>query len=128
MTTELLKTIPALLIAEDKIMLRAIAVEMLCEAGLTVFEVDNGLEALVLLQRNPQIGLLISDIKMPRLNGYELCAAGLALMPDLRVLLLTGYSDILPSEELWRFNIRILHKPFDLEQLCAIAEEMLGGT
>ncbi|MGH6828088.1 MAG: response regulator, partial [Rhizomicrobium sp.] len=58
------------LIAEDEVMLRAIAVEMLEDAGFEVFQAADGEEALALLKLNPGIALLISDIKMPRMDGY----------------------------------------------------------
>ncbi len=126
MTIEPSNTLPTLLIAEDEIVLRMLAVEMLRDAGLVVLEAGNGVEALAMLQANPQIGLLISDIKMPQMNGYELAELGLTLMPGLKVLLLTGYSENPSPEKLRQADIRILHKPFDLEQLCAVAQDMLG--
>jgi CheY-like chemotaxis protein len=49
-------------------------------------------EALELLKPNPEIVLLVSDIKMPRMDGYALVTAGLEFKPDLKVLLMTGYA------------------------------------
>src|SRR5215475_10870978 len=81
-----------ILVAEDEAMLRVIAVEMLQDAGFEVFEAGDGAEALELLKANPNIALLVSDIKMPRMDGYALVEAGLTVRPDLKVLLMTGYS------------------------------------
>ena len=113
-----------ILVAEDEAMLRVIAVEMLEDAGFEVFEACDGVEALELLKANPQIELLVSDIKMPRMDGYALVEAGLAVRPDLRILLMTGYSQDAPSQRLKTRDIQILHKPFNLEKLCALAVEM----
>jgi CheY-like chemotaxis protein len=113
-----------ILVAEDEAMLRVLAVEMLEEAGFQVFEAGDGVEALELLKINPQIALLISDIKMPRMDGYALVEAGLAFRPDLKVLLMTGYSQVPPPQVLKAREIQILHKPFNLERLCALAAEM----
>jgi CheY-like chemotaxis protein len=113
-----------ILVAEDEAMLRTIAVEMLEEAGFRVFEAADGVEALELLKANPQIGLLVSDVKMPRMDGYALAAAGYALRPELKVLLMTGYSQEPPPQLLRDHSIQVLHKPFNLEKLCALAAEL----
>ena len=65
-----------ILVAEDEIMLRIIAVEMLEDAGFTVFQAADGEEALAMLKANPDIDLLVSDVKMPRMDGYALVQAG----------------------------------------------------
>jgi CheY-like chemotaxis protein len=113
-----------ILIAEDEAMLRVIAVELLQDAGFEVFEAGDGVEALELLKANPQITLLVSDIKMPRMDGYALVEAGLALKPDLKVLLMTGYAQNPPPQLLKMRDIPILRKPFNLERLCVLAAEM----
>jgi two-component system cell cycle sensor histidine kinase/response regulator CckA len=112
----------AILLAEDEAMLRVIAVEMLVDAGFRVFEAADGVEALELLMAYPEISLLVSDIKMPRMDGYALVEAGLAFKPDLKVLLMTGYSQDPPPHILK--TVQILHKPFNLEKLCALVAEM----
>ena len=112
-----------ILIAEDEAMLRLIAVELLQDAGFQVFEAGDGVEALELLKANPQIALLVSDVKMPRMDGYSLVEAGLALRPDLKVLMMTGYAQN-PPQMLKARDIPVLHKPFNLERLCALAAEM----
>lgn len=119
-------TRPPILVAEDEAMLRVIAVEMLQDAGFKVFEAGDGVEALELLKANPEIALLISDIKMPRMDGYALLTAGLEFKPDLKVLLMTGYAQDPPPQFLKARDIQILHKPFNLEKLCTLAAEMVG--
>src|SRR5438477_11120063 len=98
-----------ILVAEDEAMLRIIAVEMLQDAGFTVYEAGDGVEALALLQANPGIELLVSDVKMPRMDGYALVAAGRVLKPDLKVLLMTGYAQDPPAH---LNKVTTLHKPF----------------
>ena len=115
---------PVLLLVEDEVMLRLLAMEMLEEAGFQVFEAADGLEGLELLKSHPEISLLVSDIKMPRMDGYALAEAGLALKPDLKILLMTGYSHSPPPALLKQAEVQILHKPFNLERLCALAAEL----
>ena len=114
-----------ILVAEDEAMLRIIAVEMLEDAGFEVFEAGDGVEALELLKVNPQIALLISDIKMPRMDGYALVQEGLSFKPDLKVLLMTGYAQD-PPAHLQARGIQTLHKPFNLDKLCQMAGEILA--
>ncbi len=113
-----------LVLAEDEAMLRLLAVEMLEEAGFDVFEAADGVEGLELLKAHPEVSLLVSDIKMPRMDGYALAEAGLALRPDLKILLMTGYAQEPPPALLKQADVQILHKPFNLERLCALAAEL----
>jgi CheY-like chemotaxis protein len=116
---------PILLLAEDEAMLRLLAMEMLEEAGFQVFEAADGVEGLELLKSHPEIALLVSDIKMPRMDGYALAEAGLALKPDLKILLMTGYAQAPPPALLKQAEVQILRKPFNLERLCALAAELV---
>jgi len=113
-----------ILVAEDEAMLRVLAVEMLQDAGFQVLEAGDGVEALEMLKATPDIALLVSDIKMPRMDGYALVEAGLVFRPDLKVLLMTGYAQEPPPQVLKARDIQILHKPFNLERLCALAAQM----
>jgi CheY-like chemotaxis protein len=114
----------SLILAEDEAMLRVLAVEMLEEAGFHVLEAADGMEGLELLKAHPEVSLLVSDIKMPRMDGYALAEAGLALKPGLKVLLMTGYAQEPPPALLRQAEVQILHKPFNLERLCALAAEL----
>ncbi|MES2294837.1 MAG: response regulator [Pseudomonadota bacterium] len=113
-----------ILIAEDELMLRVIAVEMLEDAGFHVFQASDGEEALAILNKNPDIMLLVSDIKMPRMDGYALARAGLALKPGLKILMMTGYAEDPPPGLIHNYQIEILHKPFNLDRLCELADAM----
>ena len=115
---------PVLLLAEDEAMLRLLATEMLEEAGFQVFEAADGVEGLELLKSHPEISLLVSDIKMPRMDGYALAEAALGLKPALKILLMTGYAQAPPPALLKQAEVQILHKPFNLERLCALAAEL----
>jgi len=117
-----------ILIAEDEAMLRAIAVEMLEDAGFSVFQAGDGEEALAILKSQPGIRVLVSDIKMPRMDGYALAEEGLKLRPDLKILLMTGYAQEPPPQLLRAREIHTLHKPFNLERLCELVGEMTARS
>lgn len=120
------ETQATILIAEDEQLVRLVAVEMLEDAGFTVIEAPDGDKGLQILQSTPSVALLISDIKMPGLNGYQLAEAGLELNPQLRVILVTGYADKDIPDALRRDTVRILHKPFDFERLTKLARDLLA--
>jgi CheY-like chemotaxis protein len=126
MNTETEQQPAAVLVAEDETMVRMIAVETLRDAGFEVFEAADGKEALEVLQNNPRIALLISDIKMPRMNGYELAEEGTALRPALKIMLMTGYAQDPVPENIARAGIRVLYKPFNVDDLAVWAQQVLG--
>ena len=61
---------PRILIADDSAMNRAILVEMLGD-GYDILEAENGREAVQILQGGSEIDLLLLDITMPEMDGFE---------------------------------------------------------
>lgn len=120
------KTAPNVLLAEDEAMLRFVALETLSDAGFQVFDAVDGSAGLKILESDIRIDLLISDIKMPGLNGYQLAEAGLALRPGLKVLLMTGYAQEPIPEKIKRAGARVIYKPFDFDTLSSLAQELLA--
>lgn len=115
-----------ILLAEDEVMLRVVAAELLEAGGFKVFSAGNGEEALALLKVNPEIDLLISDVRMPRMDGYSLAEAGLKMKPALKVLMMTGYCEE-PPPSLQARKIEVLRKPFNLDRLCEIASAVTAA-
>ena len=120
---------PQILVAEDEAMLRVIAVEMLEDAGFTVFQAGDGEEALSLLKANPEIVLLVSDVKMPRMDGYALVQAGRDFKPDLKVLMMTGYAEQRERASGLDAIVRaVIAKPFTLAEIrFAVAAAIAAG-
>lgn len=113
-----------ILIADDELMLRAVAAEALEDAGFTVFQAADGREALSLLKRNPDIQLLISDVRMPEMDGWTLAETALKFRTELKVLLITGY-DQSPQPGTHSFRtFPVLRKPFNLQTLCERARQV----
>ena len=115
------------ILAEDEPQLRVLIAEMLSSKGVQVSEAADGLEALKLVQANPGVSLLLSDIVMPNMNGYELVEASLKVRPELKVLMMTAYpTDRPPPAALRAREIRTLVKPFDPDRMCNLVVEMLA--
>jgi CheY-like chemotaxis protein len=114
-------------VVEDEAMLLMIIAETLRDAGYEVIEAGNGEDAVRALKERPDIALLISDIKMPGMNGYEVVQEGLTLRPDLKVVLMTGYTqDPLPSSFV-EAKVQVLYKPFNFDVLPELAKGILEG-
>lgn len=116
----------AVLLVEDEILLREIAAETMRDSGAVVYEAAEGMSALEILQRHDDIGLLLSDIKMPRMGGFELAKACLKLRPSVKILLMTGYTNEAVPPEIAQAKVPILRKPFDVDQLPELASKMTG--
>jgi CheY-like chemotaxis protein len=118
---------PQVLIAEDEKQLRELLTEALERRNLRVVQAGDGVEALEVLEGRAGIQLLLSDIKMPRMDGYDLVEKALKFSPELKVLMMTAYAeDQPPKAALKAREIRTLRKPFDPDKLCDLVHEMLA--
>lgn len=106
-----------ILLVEDEAVLRELAAENLLDAGYSVMEAGDGTEGLEALRSDVPIDVLLSDIKLPGMNGYELAEAAKALRPQLKVILMTGYAPTPLPPKLERVVYRVLQKPFEIEAL-----------
>jgi PAS domain S-box-containing protein len=93
-------------------------------SGFVVTRAHNGQEALTLLAASKAFDVLVSDYAMPGLNGADLIAEARLVQPALRVLLITGYSDIAQVETLAE-PVPILHKPFKRAELVAAVHDLM---
>jgi len=75
------------------------------------------------LKANPGVEILLSDIRMPLINGYTLPALCIAVRPELKILLMTGYEQPPPPELMRAREIRTLRKPVN----CMHLSELVGG-
>ncbi|QYF93986.1 PAS domain S-box protein [Massilia sp. PAMC28688] len=80
------------LIVDDQPEVLDIAVELFKSMGYDVFSANSGAEALAILRRMPDIDVMLSDVVMPGMNGYELGMEALKLRPELKILLVSGYA------------------------------------
>jgi PAS domain S-box-containing protein len=81
-----------ILLVEDDAGVRAVTAAMLKELQFTVIEADNGSHALDIVDHEPNIDLLFTDIVMPGMNGFELGRLARERRPHLPVLYATGYT------------------------------------
>jgi PAS domain S-box-containing protein len=108
------------LVVEDEPAVRQFTVDALHELGYRVLEADGAAVALRLLEANPDIVLLFTDIVMPDVNGAKLADEARRRRPDLKVLFTTGYTrNAVVHNGVLDSGVELIGKPFTLEQLSA---------
>ncbi|HEV2446417.1 MAG TPA: PAS domain S-box protein, partial [Candidatus Sulfopaludibacter sp.] len=115
------------LVCEDEPGIRKLVIALLTKQGYRVLETENPRDALEILQaHNGSIHLLLTDIVMPRVNGFELARQARALRPNIRVLYMSGYTDNHVSAS-WNLDpsTPFLHKPFTAATLAQRVREAL---
>jgi signal transduction histidine kinase len=112
------RTAPALplriLVIDDELQVRATLAEMLEEQGHSVTQAPGGREGLSYLEANPElVDVVVSDLGMPDMNGWDVAKAIQSRWPKLPVGLITGWGETeITREERTRVNF-VITKPFD---------------
>ncbi|MFH0785469.1 MAG: response regulator [Pseudomonadota bacterium] len=123
-----------LLVDDDASFLKAMVLSIKAlSPSRTVLLALNGLEAIELLKNN-SISLMVTDLKMPKIDGFELLAYVMDHYPDIAVIVSTGHS--IPEAQREVLNgaaISVLFKPFALHELQQTVSLLLdrqvdGGT
>ena len=108
------------LVVDDEPGVRRSLVRMLQAQGFQCFEAGSGLEALELLQRIGDTPLIVSDMRMPELDGLGLLEAVREGYPDTSVIMLSGLSETTTAVEcLHRGAADFLLKPISMSELQA---------
>jgi signal transduction histidine kinase/ActR/RegA family two-component response regulator len=112
-----------ILVVEDDDGVRRFLVECLEMLGCEVFQAANGSEALDRLA-TARPHLMIVDFAMPGMNGAELATRVRQRLPDLPIILATGYADMDAVDEVVAAD-RVLRKPFHIDELAAAVRAAL---
>lgn len=126
------KTLPqgneTILIVEDALMVREMAVRVLRQQGYNVLAATNGNEALQQIDEHPGLALhlLITDIVMPQMSGDVLAKTLLKTYPNLKVILMSGYSDrAIARRGVLDTQVDTLSKPFTPDALIKKVRSVL---
>lgn len=111
------------LVVDDVPLVRATATRILRELGHAVLDAWNGPDALALLDRHPEVDVLVADLRMPGMNGLDLSDAARRLRPDLPVVLTSGYVDESP-----RPDLAFVGKPWRATAVTAAIEAAMACT
>jgi CheY-like chemotaxis protein len=116
-----------ILIAEDDDIIRELAVRALSEDGHELTVTANGAAALVALGRQGgAFDLLLTDVKMPKVDGIALALEAGRLHPDIAIMLMTGYADQRErAHGLDALVHDVIAKPFTVDQIKDAVREAL---
>ena len=108
---------------EDEELLRHVVVDMLGQLGYRVLGATNGREALALAEKySGKIDVLVTDVLLPELPGPQLARSLRTARPNLRVIFVSGGSDV---DDTLAAGDPLLHKPFTIKMLSAKLREVL---
>ena len=117
-----------ILVAEGDRAVREFVKRALDHRGHEVTTVEDGLQALTVLQTET-FDLLITDIVMPGLDGIGLALKMAKEKPELRILMMSGYSAKRQrAHNLDSLIHKVVPKPFSLKEICDAAEGALAGN
>ena len=112
----------AIAIIDDEIDVTSLFKEALELNGFLVSAYSDSIQAYKILEKEIQkYGLILSDFRMPNLNGYELCTKLKQLNPELEVILMSAYDTI----EYDTSKFMIVKKPILMAQLLQIVRDSL---
>jgi two-component system response regulator HydG/two-component system response regulator AtoC len=111
-----------ILVVDDDSLSRQNISRFLSEDGHSVEQAADGSEALEQI-RSGHFDLVLSDILMPKINGYAVIEFVHSTLPDTPVLLMTAYGGTSPA---WSRAVEIVMKPINLDELSAAIRRLLA--
>jgi PAS domain S-box-containing protein len=118
-----------ILLVEDEGNLRRLARQYLETQGYKILEAEDGAAALQIVDGyRGKIDLLLTDVIMPGMNGRELAAQIANLLPSVRVLYMSGYTEnAVGHDGTLDVGVTLLQKPFSLPALKECVREVLDS-
>ncbi len=114
-----------ILIVDDEQSYRQLLSLVFESDGHTIRTASNGREALAVLQRET-VDVVISDVRMPDMDGIEMLGAVRETQPDLGVILMTAFASVETAREAFKLGADdFIQKPFDVEELKLIVKKTL---
>jgi putative two-component system response regulator len=114
------------LVVDDESSIRQVIARMVRHHGFTCLEAESGTAALQLLEREGEVALVITDVRMPGLDGLALLGEVRRRYPDTAVIMLTGIPDLEVAVDCLRAGAAdYLGKPVQIEELMARIRQAL---
>lgn len=108
-------SVTTVLLVDDEALVRIGTAMMIEELDYAVIQASSGAQALELLGENKSIEILVTDFRMPDIDGIEMIARARALVPAIKVVLMTGYD--VDDERFAAIDSPRLAKPFTIDEL-----------
>jgi two-component system, cell cycle sensor histidine kinase and response regulator CckA len=113
-----------ILVAEDELAIRRLLSDTLTQEGFEVIAAADGADALKHARNHVgTIDLLITDVKMPKVDGFDLRERLLQEQPNVKLLVISGNLDL----EIKGIEFPLLRKPFLPSELAAKVRQILSA-
>jgi two-component system cell cycle sensor histidine kinase/response regulator CckA len=124
------KTGGTILLVEDEEMIRNMTASMLTRMGFKVLEGIDGVDAVEIFQKHQdEIDVVVSDLTMPRMDGWETLAALRQIRPGLPVILASGHDESMVfAEDHLESPQAFLHKPYKMSALKESLKKAMSGS
>lgn len=107
-----------ILVVDDEEQLVQLLARQLERLSHTTYMANSAKEALDILQQDKAIDVLVTDFKMPEINGVELIAKAMKIDPRIQGIIVTGYlDDEIADNAMQAGAVRCFEKPLDVVQL-----------
>lgn len=107
-----------ILVVDDEAVIRELMTDILADEGYTVYAAPNGREALKLLESEPSIAVLFTDIMMPEMDGIELIRRSRSVAPEIVPIVMTGYATLESARAAVKEGVYdYVVKPFNLSEI-----------
>ncbi len=118
-----------LLLVEDEDQVRNFTKVFLQKLGFIVIDASNGREALELYQKNvAKVSIIITDLNMPVMDGYELCHELKKLNPELPIIVISGFGDTNITSRIDHYDkVSLIRKPYKFDQLRDELKSVVEG-
>lgn len=116
---------PTILIVDDELLIRDLLYDFFTNQGWEITTAENGVKALEILEHR-SVDLLLTDLKMPGLDGMELTNRVKEEYPSLPVVIMTGFPSIDTAIQALRHKVEdYIIKPFNINQLFKTVERSI---
>ncbi len=117
-----MKNTITVLVVDDELMMRKLVEKILTRDGYQVLQAEDGAEALKLLEQK-RVEIVISDIKMPGVNGFELLKLVKERYPKISVVMMTAYGDTYSVKDALLLGAdEYITKPFKSHEIALVVE------
>jgi PAS domain S-box-containing protein len=118
------------LLVEDDPGVRRMTERILREGGYEVIVAEGGEEALRVLNEGAAVDLLLTDVIMPKMLGTELATRARVERPDLRLIFMSGYNELVGQERAGSpgdWDASLVEKPYSIDTLLGAIREVIDA-
>jgi len=118
----------SILVVDDELLIRDLLYDFFTDQGWDIFLAESGEKALDIL-RSKKVDLVLTDLKMPVMDGLTLTSEVKENYPEIPVVIMTGYPSVDSAVSALRQKVAdYIIKPFNINQLYKVIEQQIRET